>query len=597
MPFDIIGAKRAGLTDTEIAQEMARGFGYNYDGARKAGISDQEIIGEMLSKSDAGTTVRPAAPDMPAHAPGARVIPETAGQKVTRALKSTVAPTAPATSAYDFIGRVLPESAAKLAPRLAAGAYEALKGQTDPMVKAFTSEWDNPEYSAGSEMMTNAANALKGIGAASLQGLGFGQADNGEVTWGPEQAKNAWASDPVGSAVGLAAVARPSSLKSVKGDISSLASLATPKSAEAQILPKYEKAVRPSVKGTAGSAAQVAKTNKNYTEGVYDVVEAKNNGALKIGNEDLGQTPESRLPETLSEHLDAVSQTKRAAFDSYNNKRIAAGENGVTIDTTPIADMLLESANNKALKVARPSVIEYMKTLAERFKKEGPMTPEEAQNTIAAYNSVVDWSKASPEVAANAGVEKTVAAHLNQLLDNAILEDGNPGYRADRLKYGRLAQMEKEAAHRVRVVGRAAPSSLFDGVTGALTSAELVHGLLTMNPAALARAGGMGVFKKIRNRLNSPDYQIKKMYQKADESFTPRPESEVPQTYPRPEPTFYDPTVGRRIPVDPRAQQRTPLAAIAEDAPAVRNRVPIDLQIGESTYYDPTVGATTKRKQ
>jgi hypothetical protein len=56
VPFDIIGAKQAGYTDTQIAQEMAGKFGFDYQGARQAKYSDQQIIGEMLSKSDAGAT-------------------------------------------------------------------------------------------------------------------------------------------------------------------------------------------------------------------------------------------------------------------------------------------------------------------------------------------------------------------------------------------------------------------------------------------------------------------------------------------------------------------------------------------------------------
>jgi hypothetical protein len=251
-----------------------------------------------------------------------------------------------------------------------------------------------------------------------------------------------------------------------------------------------------------------------------------------------------------------------------------------------------------------------MNELADRMEKNGTFTPDEAQNAIAAYNSVVDWSKSTPEIAANAMVEKSIARQLNELMDNAIMADENPGYRTDRAKYGRLAQMEKEAAHRARVAGRAAPSSLFDGVVGALSSGELVSGILSLNPAMAAKGGAMMAFKNIRNRLNSPDYQIKRMYKVADKSFQERLVPETPQTYPRQQKTVYDPSTGRRIPADqgnkPRTPANLPTGPETVYDSSIGRRIPVnqdlptrklsDLTVGPQTYFDPTVGARTLRK-
>jgi len=413
-------------------------------------------------------------------------------------------PTERATSLKDLATRVLPESVYKLPGRLLTGAYEAVKGQTDPIVKGFTTEFDNPEYSIGSEMKSNAVKTLGGLANAVVAPTGL---------LGLEKAKESWLTDPAGSALAVAPMIKPT-MKVVKTIPAEMTAI-KPEVAAKRIGIDYQKAVRPSVKGTAGNAAQVAKADKGYIEGVYDVVEAKNNGVLKLGDDQV-----SKLPSSLQEHLDAVSQARQDAFKIYNDKKIAAEGNGVEIDLSPVANTLRQAAQDRALNTVRPSVVQYMNDLADRFKSTGRFTPSEAQSALQAYNSLVDWSKATPEVAANAMVEKSVAAQLKNLLDDAIMNDGNPGYAADRLKYGRLAKMEKEAAHRARVAGRAAPSSLFDGMAGVLSSAELVSGLLSMNPASIARAGGIKAFQSIRNKMNSPDYQIKRMYKTAEKSYS-----------------------------------------------------------------------------
>ena len=49
--FDIEGARKAGISDAEIAAEMAKGFPqFDFAGARKAGIVDSDIINELSAK-------------------------------------------------------------------------------------------------------------------------------------------------------------------------------------------------------------------------------------------------------------------------------------------------------------------------------------------------------------------------------------------------------------------------------------------------------------------------------------------------------------------------------------------------------------------
>jgi len=108
--------------------------------------------------------------------------------------------TAPAQRLSDFAGRVLPESMYKLPGRLAAGAYQAVKGQTDPIVKGLTTEFNNPDYHIGSEMYGNAGRTLSGLAQAVVSPTGL---------LGIDKAKESWLSDPAGSALAITPMVKP----------------------------------------------------------------------------------------------------------------------------------------------------------------------------------------------------------------------------------------------------------------------------------------------------------------------------------------------------------------------------------------------------
>ena len=53
--YDVLGAKKAGLTNADIAEYLASTSGYNLEGAKKAGLSDKDII-EYLNRTGATPT-------------------------------------------------------------------------------------------------------------------------------------------------------------------------------------------------------------------------------------------------------------------------------------------------------------------------------------------------------------------------------------------------------------------------------------------------------------------------------------------------------------------------------------------------------------
>jgi len=123
---------------------------------------------------------------IPAHRPGQ---PVTAGQKVKDYL---VGPTSPAKNMQDFATRVAPESVRKLLPRMAYSAYEAVKGQTDPIIESLSTL---KPTGMRQKMEGSAYNTLSGLaqGMAAPTGL-----------MGLGAAKQAWTTDPAGAALAVA---------------------------------------------------------------------------------------------------------------------------------------------------------------------------------------------------------------------------------------------------------------------------------------------------------------------------------------------------------------------------------------------------------
>ncbi len=444
------------------------------------------------------------------------------------------APIAPATGVADWATRVLPNSATQLIPKVAQGAYQAVKGQTDPIINSLANlnNQPDPNYQpAGDQMIGNAWDTVKGVGAASLSGIGFGMDGNNNVNWSLENAKNAWQTDPAMAAVGLVPVAKnaPAVTKSAVADIRQIGKGMKPETLDANISAQYQKAIRPSVGGTAGNYNQFVKSNKNAAEGVYDIVKAKDRGELKLGDEMAGQEIANRLPETVQEHLQAISQAKQNAFTKYDSMKKAAGDAGANVSLNSIAAELETAAKDPVLNDLRPETAAYLKQQAEILKTRGTYSADQAQTAIATLNKDVEafYKNPTPDRAGKIAVDASIVKQLRSLLDEAVTQEQGPGYQALKNEYGRLTAMEKEAGHRARVAGRAAPASLMDAIGGYMGSGELVAGILSMNPALIAKGGTMLAVKNYIKKINSPDTQIKSMYKTADKHYT-RNKGETP---------------------------------------------------------------------
>lgn len=85
MSFDLEGARKAGYTDTEIAQGLAKRWNFDLEGAKSAGYTDGQIIAKLMERTAtlAPASAIPTAPTAAQAAQGSRAPVAPAGAAVT----------------------------------------------------------------------------------------------------------------------------------------------------------------------------------------------------------------------------------------------------------------------------------------------------------------------------------------------------------------------------------------------------------------------------------------------------------------------------------------------------------------------------------
>lgn len=217
-------ARKAGYSDDEIVQHLSTSEP-SMKQAISAGYSPSEIMAHFDQKpAKISTGGNPDA--SPAQTERMRrefvaktAKPETRIKEFARTVFDPTQQTAPADSVADFATRVLPESATKLIPRIAHAGYEAIKGQVQPMARSLSTL--QPTGLPGREMEANARGTLTNLAQAVTAPTGL---------MGLEAAKNAWTTDPVGSALAVAPTVKVArgGLSNLKSGVSAAADSVTP---------------------------------------------------------------------------------------------------------------------------------------------------------------------------------------------------------------------------------------------------------------------------------------------------------------------------------------------------------------------------------
>lgn len=278
-----------------------------------------------------------------------------------------------------------------------------------------------------------------------------------------------------------------------------------------------EKGIRPSVVGkrTYGQAeAYLNRAEKAVTEII------KTRGHLQLTDE-FGEVARG-LPKNLKQFSQAVDQTKRVVFNRYNQLQVEAGKAGATVDFSKVIKELQTIARNKPTKDIVPNVIKYADDLAKRLATTKSYTTEEAQEAIAILNSKLEafYKNPSYENASIAYIDSMVANNLRKSLD-AVIEkaSGGVGYQALKNVYGALKTIERDVNRRAIVDARKNLKGLID-FSDIFSGSEVVHGILTMNPARVGAGVTAKTIASIIKHINNPNRIVKTMFEDAEKIIT-----------------------------------------------------------------------------
>lgn len=284
------------------------------------------------------------------------------------------------------------------------------------------------------------------------------------------------------------------------------------RSLENTVKETFEKGVKPNLQGykTLGEA-------EKYRESVVNAVKtiSQNKDSLQF-LDDAGQPVTGRTPESLQEFTESIDQTKKKIYEQYDNLATQAGESGVKIDTIKIANELDQVINNKALRLSNPEAVKYAEDVRARFIKAGELDAKTAQDIIQNYNNSLKafYRNPTPEGLTRNAVDALMANQMRQALDEGIEGLTGAQYQTLKNQYASLKTIERDVLRATLRDARKNTKGLID-YTDIFSGGQLVTGLLTLNPGAVAQGVAQKSIAEWFKFLNDPNRAIKNMFESA----------------------------------------------------------------------------------
>ena len=424
-------------------------------------------------------------------------------------------------STGQFLTENLPRSINRFPAAAAAGTggmmYNAAKKFTDPVVNAWSGQQDlgsavkdlfYAPRDAGVEFFNSLAHST---------GAPLG-------AYGKEAAKEAW-SDP---AMASAAVA-PLAIGAKRG-MGAYADYIKPESTIeglqnqlGNIVNKgFDKGIKP--KGKMESRADVLKERRLQTEAITEIIESKE--FLKFKDE-FGETVTGKVPKganALDELSQSIEQRKLATITQANEMNEAAGVAGAKVPVQNSINRLQEIIDDPMIQSHQPELYQYAIEKLEVLKKDGDLTPAQAQKVMAMFNQSKAVADANPSMAlvARSQIDAIVANNLRSDLNLAVEGATGPGYSQLRKKFGALKSIEEPVNTRLKRYRQQNEKSalnlydvfsyndLFSGV-GQVAAGSALGGFGNI----LKGIGLKGVAEQIKMGRD-PNRAISKMFEKAE---------------------------------------------------------------------------------
>jgi hypothetical protein len=283
------------------------------------------------------------------------------------------------------------------------------------------------------------------------------------------------------------------------------------------------KGIKPTVVGKK-SLAGMSKFYDNAKVAVKTI--AENKSKIKVLDEN-GEVVAH--PQSSAQAAQAIDQAKKIIYKEYSDMSLKAGDMGAMFNDKPIVSKLTEVSKNKGNS---PKVRSYAKSMIKEVEELRYQTPEVIEKRIAEYNqSLTSFYSGTRIDKSKAQVDASVAKSMREQLDSIIENTAGDGYKELKSQYGALKSIEKEVNKRALVNARQAGKSVAD-LTDIFTGGDILTGILSANPALIARgAAGINI-KNWYKQINNPDRYISNMFKKAYETIPESTTTNIPTNTP-----------------------------------------------------------------
>ncbi len=283
----------------------------------------------------------------------------------------------------------------------------------------------------------------------------------------------------------------------------------------------YRNAVRPGgLKPSKANNRLFEEQNKDILRGVDRIIDNQPNLRLTAPN-GMELPPGSTVPTTMKQMNEAMEQSEATLFQQWDPMTRRAGERGLHIDLAPVVSELRALAKNPKVADVNLGMPEQMEKYAAAYEARGSYTPLETQEVIREINRKYESGEVSKSIL------EPIARILRKQMDETITKAEGPGWQRLRDDYGALRAMDKDVTRAVERIARK-PNSGLAQLGDLISSSEFIHGLITLNPAALSRAVGMRGANELHRLFNDPNRIIERMFKDRIASRTPRPPPRSP---------------------------------------------------------------------
>lgn len=283
-----------------------------------------------------------------------------------------------------------------------------------------------------------------------------------------------------------------------------------------------DKGIKPSVKTRGKTFSSAENVYKNTDSAVKTILENQDNiNVVDKNGEKIA--PKNYDIENFS---NAIEQAKKNVYSEYNEMSKQAGNKGIEVNLSPVYNKIKEFAQKPGEELPKGDIRkkyskglrEYANEKLKELEELQNESPEIIEDRIKELNNSLDGYYKGTVTKDKAAIDAAIAKEMRAALDNSITDSMGAGYQDLKNKYGALSAIEKDVNHRATIVARRANKNVFD-LVDPFAIAEAGHGLITMNPAQIAKGVATFGIKQYYKELNDPNRYIRQMFNKASKTI------------------------------------------------------------------------------